>query len=284
MKSSPPARKSKDVWLIVLSALDVITGVLSLVFTALAIQVIAVMASGLTLMKAVKVAIQSEKTAIFVKPVAVYAVRKITRSEKMKSFFGKIKENIKNNPVTLVTVIVELAICSLLGYTSLDIVSGFAWAEGWKAYALAFGAALVIYGVLVALTVYLGHDNAVFAFIRKAAKLIGGEKVAEAVNATVEEVKEAVDAANREALEKAEAERIAAEAEAEKKAEEERIYLYALEQEEKKKAQVEAARRAQLVNAYSAEFRRKQAEEAVNVAQEANPVTEVVNDVNTHNI
>lgn len=243
MKSSSTAKR-KDVWLIVLSALDVITGVLSLVFTALAIQVIAVMASGLTLMKAVKVAIQSEKTAIFVKPIAVYAVRKITRSEKMKSFFVKIKENIKNNPVTLVATIIELAICGGVGYSLLDFVDRFAWAVGWKAYAVAFGAAAVIYAVLVVLTVYLGHDNAAFAAIRKVVKSIGGEKAVDVLNVAEEEVKEAFEAAKKEAEQRAEEEaRIA-----EEKARDEEIYAKIVEEENKRK---EAEKRAKIA-AYKA--------------------------------
>ena len=139
------SRKRKDVWLIVLSAVDVISGVLSIIFTAIAIQVIAVMASGLTLMKAVKVAIQSEKTAVFVKPVAVYAVSKITRSEKMKRVFENLKKNIKNNPITIVASCVELVICGGLGYALIGVFGGFSWAVGWKLYGAAVLTATAAY-------------------------------------------------------------------------------------------------------------------------------------------
>lgn len=242
MKSSP--MKSKQVGLLILSAIDVITGVLSIVVTALSVQIIALIASGATLFKAVKIAVQSEKAAVFVKPVAIYAVRTLTRSEKMKGFFAKIKENIKNNPATLVATIIELAICGGVGYSLLDFVDRFAWAVGWKTYAVAFGAAAVIYAVLVVLTVYLGHDNAAFAAIRKFVKTIGGEKAVNVLNVAEEEVKEALEAAKKEAEKRAEEEaRIA-----EEKARDEEIYAKIVEEENKRK---EAEKQAKIA-AYKA--------------------------------
>ena len=218
-RSTTANRKRKDIGLIVLSAIDLVTGVLSLVFAAFAVQVIAIMASGLTLMKAVKVAVQSEKAAIFMKPIAVTAIRQLTRSEKMKAFFSKLKQNLKNNPITLVTVIVELVVCGCLGYTLIDFFDRFAWAIGWKLYAVAFGGAGVIYAILLGLTIYLGHDNIIFAFVRKAVKFLGGEKASDALNEAIEEAQKALeDLERKEAEEKAEQARI--EEEQAKKAEE----------------------------------------------------------------
>lgn len=242
MKSSP--MKSKQIGLLILSAIDVITGVLSLVIAALSVQIIALIASGATLFKAVKIAVQSEKAAVFVKPVAIYAVRKLTRGEKMKGFFAKIKENIKNNPVTLVATIIELVICGGVGYSLLDFVDRFAWAVGWKAYAVAFGVAAVIYAVLVVLTVYLGHDNAAFAAIRKCVKAIGGEKAVNVLNVAEEEVKEAFEAAKKEAEKREEEEaRIA-----EENARDEEIYAKIIEEENRRK---EAEKKAKIA-AYKA--------------------------------
>lgn len=273
MESSSP-KKSKNIGLIILSVIDVVTGVLSLIITAFAVQVIALMASGLTLIKAVKIAVQSEKAAVLVKPVAVYAVRKLTRSEKMRSFFGKIKDGLKNNPITIIAAVVELAVCGVLGYESLDFVGQFEWAVGWKSYALAFGAALVVYVALLIMTIYLGYDNSVYASIRKLVKVIGGEKAVEVLDKANEEVVAAVkEAEERKAAEEA-AEIAKAEAEAARVAEEQRIYEYALKREEEKKAAAEEVRRRQLINAYKGEFE----------SAEKNSGTEVVNNANPHNV
>lgn len=253
--SSPSPRKRKQVGLIVLSAVDVITGVLSLVVTALSVQIIALIASGATLFKAVKIAVQSEKAAVFVKPVAIYAVRTLTRSEKMKGVFAKIRDDIKHNPVTMIAAIIELAICGVVGYSLLDFVDRFAWAVGWKAYAVAFGAALLIYAVLVVFTVYLGHDNSVFAAIRKVVKSIGGEKAVDVLDKAEEEVKAAIEAQKQ-----AEEERAREEARiAEEKARDEEIYAKIMEEEEAEakrqeeiRAKKEEAIKAAKIAAYKA--------------------------------
>lgn len=242
--SSPSPRKRKQVGLIVLSAVDVITGVLSLVVTALSVQIIALIASGATLFKSVKIAVQSEKAAVFVKPVAIYAVRTLTRSDKMKGIFAKIRDEIKHNPITMIAAIIELAICGGVGYSLLDFVDRFAWAVGWKAYAVAFGAALLIYAVLVVFTVYLGHDNSVFAAIRRAVKSIGGEKAVNVLDKAEEEVKAAIEEQKR-----AEEERAKEEARiAEEKARDEEIYAKIVEEENRRK---EAEKRAKIA-AYKA--------------------------------
>ena len=244
MEPSDKARKLKHISLLILSALDVITGILSLIITALSIQVIALVASGATLFKAVKIAVQSEKTAVFVKPAAIYAVRTITRSEKMKKFFSKVKEDVKNNPVTLTASVVELAICGGLGYVLLDFVDRFSWAVGWKAYMLAFGAALVVYAALLVMTVYLGHDSTFFASIRRIVKKIGGEKAISVLDGAEAEVEAAIEAAK-----KAEEARLEAEAKiAEQKAKDDEIFAKIIEEEERKK---EAERRAK-IEAYKA--------------------------------
>lgn len=236
--------RRKDVGLIILSAVDLVTGLLSLVFSAFAIQVLAIMASGLTLMKAVKVAVQTEKTAIFVKPIAITAIRQLTRSGRMKVFFAKLKANLKNNPVTLVTAIIELAVCGGLGYVLTDYLDRFNWAVGWKLYAVAFGMAALIYAAICLLTVYLGHDNPAFAKIRESVKFIGGEKAVTVLDASVEETKAAISALKEEAAKaKAEEERIAAE-----RAKDEAIYAKIIEEENKRK---EAEKKAKIA-AYKA--------------------------------
>lgn len=285
MKSSSPPRR-KNIGLIILSAIDVITGILSLIITAFAVQVIAIMASGLTLIKAIKVAVQSEKTAAFVKPVAVYAVRTLTRSEKMKRFFCKVKEDLKNNPVTLITAIIELVFCGGLGYVLLDFLEQFAWAVGWKLYAVSFGGAFVVYSVLAVLTVFLGHDSAAFATIRKFVKSIGGEKAVEVLDKANAEVVDAILAERRRKEEEAAANaaraeeeaRIAAEREA-NALEEQRIYEYALQREAEARARAEAEERRRLITKYRGEYASTGAEGA-----QGETVVEVVNNANSHNI
>lgn len=257
MEQTSPSKR-KNIGLVVLSVIDVVTGILSLVVTAIAVQVIAIMASGLTLVKAIKVVVQSEKTAILVKPVAIYAVRKLTRSEKMKAFFKKIKENIKNNPLTLTFSFVVLVICGGLGYALLDFVARFPWAVGWKLYALAFGGAAVVYAILLAITVRLGHDNAVFASIRRLVKSVGGDKAVEVLDAANNEVIEAVKAENeRKAAEEA-AKLEKEKAEKAKREEEEAILKYAKEREAEKARQREEAERVRLLNQYRGEYEHKQ--------------------------
>lgn len=253
-----PKQRRKDIGLVVLSAIDVLTGILSLVFATLAVQVIAIMSSGLTLFKAVKVAVQSEKTAILVKPVALYAVRRLSRSENMKAFFKKVKENLKNNPLTTLFSIVELVLCGGLGYALIDFVARFPWAIGWKLYVIAFGIAAVIYAILLTFTIRLGHDNIIFATIRRLVKNVGGDKAVEVLDATYKEVtelakeEEARKAAEEAAAkERAEREAAAQAAIEEKKKKEAEILAYAEKREEEEKK--EAERRA-LIDKYKAEY------------------------------
>lgn len=260
MGQSPTAKRRRHWGLIALSAIDLITGILSLIFTALAVQVVALMASGATLVSAVKIAVQSEKAAVFVKPVAIFAVRKLTRSEKMKAFFEKLKKNAKNNPLTISFSMAELVICGGLGYAMTDFFARFAWAVGWKLYLVAYGAAAVIYGALLAFTIILGHDGEAFAAIRRFVKEIGGDKAVEVLDKTDAEVKAAAAEAEAARVAEAEAAKAAEEAELARKAKEDEIYKYALEQEEKKREAAEAQRRAILVNKYKAEYAAKNAD------------------------
>lgn len=259
MEQSPTAKKRRHWGLIALSAIDLITGILSLIFTALAVQVVALMASGATLVSAVKIAVQSEKAAVFVKPVAIFAVRKLTRSEKMKAFFEKLKKNAKNNPLTISFSMAELVICGGLGYAMTDFFGQFAWAVGWKLYLVAYGAAAVIYSALLAFTIILGHDGDAFAAVRRFVKNIGGDKAVEVLDKADTEVRQAVAEAEAARRAEIEAEEAARAAEAERKAKEDEIYKYALEQEEKKREAAEAQKRAILVNRYKDEFAAKNA-------------------------
>ena len=195
------------------------------------------LASGATLFKAVKVAVQSEKTAVFVKPIAVYAVKKLTRSDKMKQFFAKIRQNIKNNPITLITAIVELVVCCGLGYVLLDFLDQFPWAVGWKLKLVAFGGAGLIYATIAVLTIYLGHDNPIFASIRKIVKFVGGEKAFDVLEQAMHDTEEKLAALQREKeAEEAEKARVA-----EQKAKDEAIYAKILEEE-----RAEQARQAEI--------------------------------------
>lgn len=179
----------------------------------------------------------------------------------MKAFFKRIKENLKNNPLTTVFSIIELVICGCLGYAFLDVAPRFSWAVGWKLYALAFGAAAIIYAMLLTFTIRLGHDNIMFAAIRRLVKALGGEKALALLDTAEQEVIELEKAekerkAEQEAAEKAliEQEELKKKELEEKRRKEEEILAYAIKREEEAKEQAAKAEQERLINKYKAEY------------------------------
>lgn len=147
----------------------------------------------------------------------------------MKALFSKLGTALKNNPVTLITALVEAAVCGgLYPYASTVLFSvercGEAWSRAWSILVVTG-----IYVLVAALTIYLGHDSAAFANIRRLVKKIGGGKAVAVLDDVVATVRA------QEETEKAEAEarRI--------REEEDAAILAQIEQEEKARAEAEKA-------------------------------------------
>ena len=228
--------------MIILSAIDLVAGVLSIVFSQLAIQVIAALASGATLIKAIRIAkatklakaIKIEETAIKVATNAIPAVaavvtkcvHKLSKKENiaMKELLQKLKQEVKNNPITILTTLFETACCGGGGYAVYRFLLGYSAKipYPWN-IVLTVAITLVIYVALALATIYLGRDNKVFALIRKLVKVVGGEKAVDALEQVEGEL-------NAIAEKEAEQQRLAEE----KKAREEEIKAKILAEEKKR--------------------------------------------------
>jgi len=254
-------QRKEQITMIILSVIDVLFGVLSIVFTAMAVQIIATIASGATLGKAIsitvksqkglKIALQSTKSANIIKSVQPYAkdlavkaipavlawgTKQILKKEKgttMKEFFKKLGVALKNNPVTVTSVVIEGILCVCGGHCLNLFVDCFNTIPAPYNYVLSVGVTLIVYVALSILTIYLGYDNELLTKVRSALKAVGNKKTDEIVvllDNIVEEVKVQKEAEEAEAKAKAEAE-----------AEEEAIYQKAMAE---KKAQEEAEKKA----------------------------------------
>lgn len=247
--------KRQQISLIVLSAIDVATGILSIIFSVLAVQIIATIASGATLFKAIKVAIQSKKVtdlALKATPVLVLQVLKRVRGNKKKeqtdmsettkvSVFSRLKTAIKNNPFTILMVIIETLLGACGGYLGVTKIVAQNWLNKPASIAVGVVILVVLYALCVIVTVYIGRDNPAFALIRKLVKEIGGDEAVKALDTAATEIetyKAAVaEEQAKEAARKAEEDAILAAAEAEEQA--------------RKEAEVKAERAAKIA-AYKA--------------------------------
>jgi hypothetical protein len=181
------------------------------------------------------------------------------KMEKIKTFFKTMGTNMKNNPVTILTVFIEALLCSAGGVGLDYIVKALNWLDAPWNYVVAAAATIVIFLIIAILTVYLGFDNKDFAKLRGIVKIIGGDKAVESLDGMVDVVlaaKEAEEA--RLAAEKAQKEeddRIYAQILAEEKeAEAARIAAEKAAEQAKidaEKAKIEAERRAK-IDAYKA--------------------------------
>lgn len=249
-------RKREQIGLIVLSVIDLITGILSIILSAISVQIIAVLASGATLFKAIKVIIQSEKalkllqsvepiiikTAVRVAPFIIMKiinrVRKYKNKEQitMKAIFRKIANEIKNNPITTALVTAETALGAGGAYGLIETFFRLNVFENpVYNYVTCIAIAMVSYIIMVIATIYIGRDDDKFAILRKIYKVVGGERLvnaAEQVHETFIEEQQQI----------AEAEALAEE----KRRKDDEIYAL-VQAEEKQKAEIE---RAMKIEAY----------------------------------
>lgn len=145
-----PRGKRSDVTTIVVGGLDFITTLISVLVIVMATQLLAVVASSLTLLKAVKIFVQSEKArrlldttkpllqkffVRFAPAIAAWALSKTkaiknkingdSRMEKVKEFFVKLGQLVRANKVCIGSTIINGGGWAILGWL-VDSVEGVA--------------------------------------------------------------------------------------------------------------------------------------------------------------
>lgn len=135
-----PRSKRTDIATVVVGGLDFITTLISVLVIVMATQLLAVVASSFTLLKAVKIFVQSEKArrlldttkpfllkvlTKFAPAIAAWLLAKTkkiknkigdSRMEKVKEFFVKLGQNIRANKVSLGETVVNGGVWGILGY------------------------------------------------------------------------------------------------------------------------------------------------------------------------
>lgn len=211
----------------ILSLLDLAVGVAAIFTQTFAVKVLGTMTSGLTFCKAVQVCVKSKKGAELAKSVAVKSIPLIihifTMKEngKMKEFFKKIGTNLKNNKITAVVVVFVALVCAGAGYAINYFVEAFGTSiPAPYNIVIAVVATLLLFAILAAAVIYLGHDDKNYALIRKIVKVVGKENAAEELDKYREQY-----------VLQAEEEKARAEAEAKAQAEDDKIYRIIQEEE-----------------------------------------------------
>lgn len=219
-------RKS-TIGMAILSLLDLAVGVAAIFTQTFAVKVLGTMASGLTFCKAVQVCVKSKKGAELARSVAVKSIPLIihifTMKEngKMKEFFKKIGTNLKNNKITAVVVVFVALVCAGAGYAINYFVEAFGTSiPAPYNIVIAVVATLLLFAILAAAVIYLGHDDKNYALIRKIVKVVGKENAAEELDKYREQY-----------VLQAEEEKARAEAEAKAQAEDDKIYRIIQEEE-----------------------------------------------------
>lgn len=219
-------RKS-TIGMAILSLLDLAVGVAAIFTQTFAVKVLGTMASGLTFCKAVQVCVKSKKGAELARSVAVKSIPLIihifTMKEngKMKEFFKKIGTNLKNNKITAVVVVFVALVCAGAGYAINYFVETFGTSiPAPYNIVIAVVATLLLFAILAAAVIYLGHDDKNYALIRKIVKVVGKENAAEELDKYREQY-----------VLQAEEEKARAEAEAKAQAEDDKIYRIIQEEE-----------------------------------------------------
>ena len=211
----------------ILSLLDLAVGVAAIFTQTFAVKVLGTMASGLTFCKAVQVCVKSKKGAELARSVAVKSIPLIihifTMKEngKMKEFFKKIGTNLKNNKITAVVVVFVALVCAGAGYAINYFVEAFGTSiPAPYNIVIAVVATLLLFAILAAAVIYLGHDDKNYALIRKIVKVVGKENAAEELDKYREQY-----------VLQAEEEKARADAEAKAQAEDDKIYRIIQEEE-----------------------------------------------------
>ena len=219
-------RKS-TIGMAILSLLDLAVGVAAIFTQTFAVKVLGTMASGLTFCKAVQVCVKSKKGAELARSVAVKSIPLIihifTMKEngKMKEFFKKIGTNLKNNKITAVVVVFVALVCAGAGYAINYFVEAFGTSiPAPYNIVIAVVATLLLFAILAAAVIYLGHDDKNYALIRKIVKVVGKENAAEELDKYREQY-----------VLQAEEEKARADAEAKAQAEDDKIYRIIQEEE-----------------------------------------------------
>lgn len=136
-----PRNKRADIVMIVVGGLDFITTLISVLVIVMATQLLAVVASSFTLLKAVKIFVQSEKAKKLLdttKPILLKLAQRLAPAfgawllsktkkiktkikgvcimEKLKEFFVKLGQNIRANKISLSATVLNGGAWGVLGY------------------------------------------------------------------------------------------------------------------------------------------------------------------------
>ena len=167
----------------VLIFINLLICLISLLCYAVTFEIFGVLTSSATLVKTLSLSRSSHKVKELaddpkIKTKAKYFVSLVILF--VATIIGKVLKNVKklfkNNPVTLITSVIEAALCGgcypMVRATLFTIEKH---GPTWSAL-LSAGTVVVAYLVLAALTIYLGRDSEAFASIRRLVKQIGGSK------------------------------------------------------------------------------------------------------------
>lgn len=230
-------QRREQIAMVVLSVIDLLAGLLSIIFSQVIVQVIATVASGATLVKAVKIAkaaklAKTEKTIVqaatkVIPAVTLAAVKAIQNrgvKDKMKLFLQKLTTAIKNNPITVGTALFEAGAVGGGGYGLYKLLLGYCGniAYPWN-LVITISTTIACYAIIGTLTVFLGYDNRAFKAIRTFVKLLGEEAAVDALDRVAIEAAKAAEEAEAKAKE-----------EADKKAREDEIWQKIIAEEQKR--------------------------------------------------
>lgn len=259
--------KKDQTVMLILSVIDLVTGILSIVFSILAVQCIATIASGATLAKAVSIIINGEKAAklgkngenvgkILVKNLPTFAAlagKIIIKGVIKMKFVDKLKHCVADNPRTIGAVVLETVFGGIGGYGVYEVMQKYAdvLVNPWNVIVPIF-ATILAYALVVIITIKAGYENISEATIRRTAKALGVSEIADMLVSIKQEndekMAEQEQEAAKEAERKAEEDAIIAAYEAEER---EKIQSAKALEEQREAARAEAERVAK-INAYKA--------------------------------
>lgn len=151
-----PQNKKSNAGILVIGSLDFITGMISVLVVVMATQILAVIASGFTFFKAVKIFVQSQKakkildttkpfiTKVILKVAPVLGARLVSKCkkikiknnkgeyslmDKLKQFFDSLGKSIRANKVSLAGTVLNGGVWGILGYLvdSIELVAINVW-------------------------------------------------------------------------------------------------------------------------------------------------------------
>ena len=254
---------------LIVSSLDVIIGIMSILFVVNSVRIIAGIASGVTGFKVVKTIIQTEKVKKFLdffKPkilqaiiavlpkVFVNFIDKIKKNKKgdvvMKkigNFFATIGNVLKRNAFTAGGSVLVTASAGLSATWAVKHIISTGLLPDWASYIVGIVICVLVYGFIEFTVVKYGIEDEAHVRIRKGLKtifgIIGADEIVNKIEKIENEAIEEKAAKEEEDRKKREAEEEALRIEAEKRLEAEKAEQEAIEKEAKARLEKEEAER-----------------------------------------